>query len=383
MNLRNLFIGKYQRYFLLIFGLFFINHSITNLSIKAGSHDIKSLKKVSINSKNNSNLMSEYILGPGDAIGIDFKGLDIFTNNYLINPEGYLLLPEIQNIYAKGLTLKELKEKLETKYEKIIIDIKLVLSILKYRPVTVFISGEVTRPGLHKLNYLKNSNNLLLDRNISLANQFNPMPYSNISSAPKLFDALQNAGGVTNSADLSNILVKRINSNSQGGGEISANIDLLSLLIKGNQSQNIRILDGDHIIVPKSNQKIKEQILAINKTNLNPDFITVYITGNVVKVGPAKMKKGSSLLQAVASNGGKKLMTGNVEFIRFRDDGTSLKSKFRYDSNAQISSIKNPILMDGDIINIKRTILGDAAIVVGEVSSPILSGYGLYSIFNN
>ena len=41
--------------------------------------------------------------------------------------------------------------------------------------------------------------------------------------------------------------------------------------------------------------------------------MTVYVTGNVVKQGPIKINKGSSLIQAIATQAGK--LTGNVEFL--------------------------------------------------------------------
>ena len=38
--------------------------------------------------------------------------------------------------------------------------------------------------------------------------------------------------------------------------------------------------------------------------------------------------------------------------------------------------------MDGDIINVNKTILGTTTEVIGEVSSPLLSGYGI-DLFND
>ena len=38
--------------------------------------------------------------------------------------------------------------------------------------------------------------------------------------------------------------------------------------------------------------------------------------------------------------------------------------------------------MDGDVINVRETLLGNTTKVLREFSSPILSGYGLYKIFN-
>lgn len=71
-------------------------------------------------------------------------------------------------------------------------------------------------------------------------------------------------------------------------------------------------------------------------------------------------------------------MTGNIEFLRFDSSGTLNKKIFRYDQFAQPNSKKNPILMDGDIINVNRTLLGKSTQIISEVSNPLFSGYGLY-----
>ena len=341
---------------------------------------------LNFNTKNEFNsvkqLKSEYILGSGDYLNIYFKGLNLFTNTYMISLEGYLMLPELGDFYASGLTLVELKNELIEKYKEYMIDPSLEITIRAYRPVSVYISGEVKNPGLYTINYLQSDdqiskpNQTTVDRNI-----VKNLPQYQLTSSvyPKIFDSIKGAMGVTNNADLSNILVIRENSKTQGGGKIKANVDLLSMLLNGDQTQNIRIFDGDNIIIPKSNKVIKEQILAINKTNISPEKIIVYVNGNVENSGPATLKKGSSLIQAIASTGGKKLMSGKVEFIRFNDNGTTIRRKFRYNQNATM----NPILMDGDIINVNRTILGATTEVLSEISNPIFSGFGIYSIFSD
>ena len=89
------------------------------------------------------------------------------------------------------------------------------------------------------------------------------------------------------------------------------------------------------------------------------------------------------MIQAIASTGGKKVLTGNIEFLRFNDDGEFSKYSFRYDPKAKINTLKNPILMEGDIINVRKTLFGKTAEILNEVSSPILSGFGIYSIFSD
>ena len=72
---------------------------------------------------------NEYILGPGDSIIINFKGLNIFSGNYVILQNGFLKLPEIGEINATGKTMDQLKEILETKYSEFLYNPEIELSI--------------------------------------------------------------------------------------------------------------------------------------------------------------------------------------------------------------------------------------------------------------
>lgn len=313
----------------------------------------------------NNNFKTQYILGPGDSVFINFIGLVIYSKNYVINKNGELNLPELGAVNANGLTIKELKIKLEKKYGNFIKNPNLRIFITNYRDISVYVDGEIKLPGLYKFEFSDSS-----DININ-------------SKSYKLFDLIKQSGGFSNNADLSNIIVIRENSISQGGGKIKTKINLLNLLNSGDQSQNLTLQDGDYIFVNRSKKMIKDQIIAINKTNFSPDILSVYITGNVIERGALGIKKGSSLNQAIALAGGKKILTGNIEYLSFNYDGTTEKRSFKYDSKATINSFKNPILNDGDVINVKRTILGQTTEVLSEISSPVLSAIGLYQLFGN
>lgn len=338
---------------------------------------------ISENETDTNYLQSEYLLGPSDEIYIKFEGIDIFSRKYSVDPEGFLNLPELDRFFVNGLTTKETKRKLQQEYSKYIFEPNIKISIITYRPISFYIFGEVKSPGLYSFTSNSNevSNNPINDvyYQIGLERAKNDQGRA---TPPKLFNALQIARGVTNYADLSKIEVVRNNSISNGGGKIKAKINLLNLILDGDQTPNIRVFDGDSIFIPKNNNPIKSQIIAINQSNINPDIITVYITGNVVRGGAITLKKGSSLVQAIASSGGKKLMTGNVEFLRFNEYGVSKKYKFRYDGKAEINTKKNPILSQGDIINVNRTLLGKTTEIINEFSNPIISGLGIYSIFD-
>lgn len=354
-----------------------------------------------LNAKEKETIISEYLIGPIDVLKIDYKNIYFYSGLYRINLKGELNLPEIGKIKVEGLTINELENLLQERYKPTIKSPEISIDIEKYRPLSIYISGEVKRPGLYNFDYYKNKQSLFksefegelamprdskalqeLSENSNISNLGNRRPNPDTVIVPKLFDALQKAGGITNYADLTSIKIIRKNSNTYGGGNIETNINFVELLSKGDQTKNIRIFDGDSIIVSKSINPIKEQILLAANSNLTPNQISVFITGNVRQVGTAVLPKGSSLVQAIASTGGKKTFTGKIEFIRFSEKGSAEKKVFNFNPNAPINSSNNPILVDGDIVYVRKTLFGKSTDFLKEVSNPIISGYGLFKIFD-
>ena len=326
---------------------------------------------------------NQYLLDSGDILFIDFFGIDIFTNNYIIDRDGNINLPEIGFLNVKDKTINELEISLMNLYESIIIKPNIKISISSYRPVTVFLGGEVNRPGLYTLNYIENKNISSIpsysvnDRNNS-KNKLN----SNSFISPKLFDAMQKGMGITSNADISKIKVIRKNKIQDSVGMIKTNINLLSLLEEGYQDQNITLFDGDSIFVPRSEDIVLDQMLAINRTNLTPEIIEVFVNGNIAKPGRTQILQNSSLLEALASVGGKLPNTGKIHFIRLKRDGKTEKRILNYSETANKGSLNNPILLNGDIIIVKRNILGQTKQSIDNIASPVLSGYGLYKLFD-
>lgn len=310
------------------------------------------------------NYESQYILGSGDLLLFNFETLPGFNSTQEIDQEGNVTLTELDRIQIIGLTINEAEKLLNKKYEEFIYKPNIKIKLLRYRPISVYLRGEVKNPGLYSFPGYK-------------------LGSDNDSKRARLFDVLKIAKGVTNYADLTNITVIRDNQQSNGGGKIKTELNLLTMLINGEQFQNIDLFDNDNILVKKSPKFIKDQILAINKSNLSPEVMTVYVTGNVVSGGPLQISKGSSLIQALASSGGKKMLTGKIEFLRFNDDGTNKFDSFRYDPSAPVNSRKNPILMQGDVINVNKTILGKTTSVLKEITNPLFTGLGLYKVLED
>lgn len=330
----------------------------------------------------------EYILGVGDYIIIKLTGIPELSGKYLIGPGGNLYLPELKNVKVEGLTLNQLNDLLTSKYKETVKDPDLFLSIARYRPIRVFVHGEVVRPGFYSIT----KGNTLFDDDLSLADNstFNSNIVNNIAmdaignpsfTFPTLYDSLKAAQGVTPYSDLSEIYITRETPSSEGT-KIIAKTSILSLFKDGDQSQNIRIFDNDVIEVKRSNELITEQLNLVRKSNLNPDSNRVYVGGMVSNPGQITIPKSAGLNQAIELAGGKKLLSGRIQFLRYQRDGQIDQRSFNYKPNAKLNSFYNPILIQGDIINVKDTTYGKGARVFKIVTDPLIRIYSVYKIFD-
>ena len=318
---------------------------------------------------------SDYILGPGDVLQLDFKGIDVFSGNYSISATGYLNLPEVGEIYANEKTLVQLKADLEKNFSNFLYNPLINLSIYKYRPLKITLRGEVNKTGLFNLNYFQEN----LPTNTSQINNFSNRQGTVI--VPRLFDLIRLGEGITSYADLRNIEIVRKNPEINGGGKIKTTINLLSLLQDGDQSINLELRDGDDIFIPKSKNLLIDQLIEVNKSNLTPDIVTIFVNGNVPTPGELKVPQGLSLFEGIAAAGGGQNMTGNIEFLRFTRDGKTLKRVLRFNKNAIKGTKNNPILVNGDIIVVRRNLFGKASSVITDYSSPLINAYGIYKLF--
>ena len=169
---------------------------------------------------------------------------------------------------------------------------------------------------------------------------------------PTLFDAIRAAEGITPYSNLAQVQVTRKRAKGLGGGRVRTNLNFLSLITEGNESQNIRLFDGDVVSVAKSNVVMREQLLKAGQSNLSPKFINVFVTGRVNAPGGIAVPQGSSLNQAIAVAGGTRTLKGKVEFVRFTQEGEIDRRIFRYNAKAASNAPNNPLLSSGDLIRL-------------------------------
>jgi len=332
-----------------------------------------------------------YILGAGDTIGIKvLEDNEVLDDIFTIAGDGTANLKRLNRVYVSGLTLVELTDLLNKEYKKFTKNPKIKLKVIQHRPVKIYISGAVENPGFYVFkgdyrNFILNKeskiqNSFINEDNLPLNQEDENIDLIFNNSFPSLFYAIRKSGGVSINADIKNIAITRNNSISNGSGKIKTNINLLESIVTNDLSQNIRILDGDTIFVPKHKKPILQEIAKATQTNLNPKFINVFLSGRVNRQGKVLINKGTTLNEAIEIGGGTKVIKGNLVFIRYKNNGEIDRRRFRYKKSAPKASYKNPYLKNGDFIHFEKGAFNASTEVLEDFTSPfqgILSTYGL------
>ena len=308
-----------------------------------------------------------YILGPGDRISIKFLELEQFSGEYTINSDGTLSLPIIGIVSANYLTLEKLTKKLQNLYGKELIKPDLFISLILRRPISVSVLGEISRPGLYKLYTIEKDN---------APNQSVPNTFVNL---PKIVDAISKAGGITPNSDIQSITVKRRLSGKEVSYE-NINVNLIDLLLKGDQSQNLILFDGDIIDIEKVKKKeiLSNETFKIARVNLSPNRININVIGAVQKPGEYKVKSNTTLNKAILLANGFvpwKSNKTNIELYRINNNGSITNKKYEFNINEEVSDEKNPSLVDGDIIKVNYTSLSKITGGIKEITSPLTNIY--------
>lgn len=362
---------------------------------------------VTENSKQRLNVRYDtYILGAGDTIQIELLDLPDLSGEFTIGPDGTLYLPRLRALKVEGLTIEELRLFLSEQFRPYVLEPEVFITPIGYRPVRVYVGGEVVRPGYYTIRGAELVNDVTFpsqQQRLSISNSgafrarsMSSIGASSLSSinsqstsqrqhlpAPTLFDALQAARGVTPFSQLDSVQITRKRAESQGGGKVRAQVNFLRLISDGDEEVNIRLYDGDSIFVKKSENVLRDQLMAASRTNLSPDFIEVFVSGRVKEPGPQQLPQGASLNQAIASSGGPKILRGKVEFLRFTQEGETDRRIFSYNPKAASGDYRNPVLMPGDVVRVKESLASASIEFLNEITAPAVGLYSVYSIFGD
>ena len=235
-----------------------------------------------------------YRLGPGDEVIIDVWGASQNTIRQEISPDGYVNITNLGPVYLNNLTVKEARQLLRQELGKIYADSgnNIQVTLGNIRTIQVNVMGEVLAPGTYAL-----------------------------SSLSTVFYALYSAGGVSEIGSLRNVQVAR-------AGKTVARLDVYDYIMKGKIQDDIRLQDGDVVIVPAYDELVK-------------------ITGKVKRPMFYEMKHGESAATLLKYAGGFSADAYKKSIRVLRKDGKEFSVRTVNDTD--LSTFK---LMDGDVVSV-------------------------------
>ncbi|NJN09564.1 MAG: polysaccharide export protein [Richelia sp. RM1_1_1] len=221
-------------------------------------------------------IRSNYALGGGDRIRVNVFEVPEYSGDYVIPPGGAVNLPLVGSVSIDGLTTEQAADAISKRYERFLRRPIISVNLLSPRPINVFVAGEVTRPGAYTL------------RLEGGAGQDPGIQY------PTVLAALTTAQGVTLSADITQVQLRRQLGN---GRQQTVNLDLDDLIKTGRSFQDITLRDGDTVYVPTSrnfNVATARNIAAANFAADPTRPRTVAVVGEVIRPGSYLVTSGAT-----------------------------------------------------------------------------------------
>ncbi len=294
-----------------------------------------------------SNLANRgYLLGVGDEVQVSVFNASDYSGEFSVLPGGVLNIPLVGEILVEGLTLQQASDDVSARISEYVRRPRVTISLLEARPLQVAIAGEVNRPGSYTLS----------DEG------------ENSSATPTLTQAISMAGGITQSADIRQVLVQRrfptasraasqaasqtasLSTRQSGSqtvrqstdqastfSEVSSfndastpnevttfnvgssravdvyvaddssgaiTVNLWQLLQEGQIEADLPLQRGDRIFIPTATALSPEESLELASASFSPAAVTVNVVGEVESPGAISLPPNPSLNQAILSAGG-------------------------------------------------------------------------------
>ena len=225
------------------------NKLIIDEDLKLFGSDFFNTFQTSFMPINEPNPDSGYMLDIGDVLQIQLVGQKDYIDNFAINSDGSVNLPDIGKIIIAGLSLSEASQFIKLKVSSAFIGTEAFINLSEIRDVNILVTGNAKNPGIYTLT--GNSN---------------------------ILHAISAAGGISEYGSLRKINLLRDN-------VIIESLDIYDLLIKGQYNLKKRLRSGDVVFVESRknivtidgavNRPAKYEVL--NEQNL--DSIIFYANG--------------------------------------------------------------------------------------------------------
>ena len=353
-------------------------------------------------------------LKPGDQLRLTVAGFPDLSGEQVILSDGTIQMPMVGVLRLSRLTPIQAVDLVKTSLQPYVRRPQVALSVISPSPLRVSVTGEVLQPGPRLLNPFVQQN----QQNRGTGNT------GQSSSPVTVSDVLVLAGGITPDADLRNITIRRavtspvasdptpVNPSAvsktlpllspQGSLPILSSgttafppassgipiasaslpaqtmtpteikVDLWEAVKSGNLSADVRIYDGDEIIVPRAKANNAEQQALLTST-IAPAKITIQVTGEVNRPGQVDVSPTSRVIDSIAAAGGTtdKANKRAVELFRMSPQGQLERQTF--DLDKPTVSLRN-----GDLLVVQKTGSSRFIDTLGRVFPPLTTLFYLF-----
>ena len=299
---------------------------------------------------------SSYLLGPGDRIEVSVYGYEEYTGPTSVLPDGTLALPLIGRVPAAGRTTDQLSQDLSVALNQVLVNPQVSVTLNALRPVVVNVSGEVYRPGP-----------LQLQGATRIGAGFNNGGNSEGASyaPPSVSQAIIQAGGVTRTADIRDVVIVRSQPNGQ---TVRTRVNLWDSLGSETLPEDLLLRDGDLVFIPQlaAGETLDSRLLA--SSSLSPETVRVRVVGEVTSPGEVPVPPNSSLSSAVAIAGGPTddAKLSQVAFIRRQDDGQVIQEVVNLSDLVDDYQVQ-----EGDVVVVPKTSTGSVLDLAQRLLGPL------------
>ena len=240
---------------------------------------------------------SDYVIGPGDELDVQLYGNQNRTLRFVVGRDGRISFPELGPINVAGQLFNTAKSDIESRVARQMIGVRASVSMGDTRSIRVFVVGEVNRPGSYT-----------------------------ISGLGTITSALFASGGVKPIGSLRKVQLKR-------QGLVVRTLDLYDLLIRGDTTDDAKLLQGDVIFIP-------------------PVGSTVSVDGEVKRPAIYEIKNESSIADVIQLAGGLTPEADSSRAELTRIDDNQHRVVLRVDLTPQ--SVKAQGVRNGDLLRVDR-----------------------------
>lgn len=192
---------------------------------------------------------ANYTVGAGDEIIVQLFGKENETHRLRVNRAGTINFPSLGPVNVAGMYFSDVRDSLTQRVKEQMIGVRSDISLGELRTMQVFVMGDAYKPGAYT-----------------------------VSALTTISQAIYYSGGFGESGALRDIQLKR-------DGKIIRKLDMYDLLLKGDSSNDVRLLPDDVVLIGSVND-------------------TVSIEGEINRPAIYEVKVGETYQQLIQMAGG-------------------------------------------------------------------------------